>query len=112
MLCVIAEEVDRLQHSPHGGLESVLGQRMEGLKSELCNFQQQMFQQSDGDCTPDLYSSPGIVQEMLERLAFGLSNKSYLTLLTVNIRKEQGYLMVDREYCFAWHIWGGGKLGS
>nr|XP_056701310.1 uncharacterized protein LOC130473748 [Euleptes europaea] len=62
----LEEEVDRLQHSPYGGLESVLGCRMEGLKSELHNLQQQVFQQSDGDCTPDLYSVPGIAQEMLE----------------------------------------------
>lgn len=90
MLLVIAEEVDRLQHTPHGGLEPVLGQSMEGLKSELHNLQQQMFQQSDGDCIPDLYSSPGIVQEMLERLAFGLLNKHNLTLSAVNIREELG----------------------
>ncbi|KAJ6659542.1 hypothetical protein lerEdw1_018777 [Lerista edwardsae] len=60
------KEVDRLQHNPHSGLDSVLGYRMEGLKSELRILRQQMFQQSDGDCPPDLCSSPGIVQDMLE----------------------------------------------
>ncbi|XP_066482054.1 coiled-coil domain-containing protein 159-like isoform X2 [Tiliqua scincoides] len=39
---------------------------MEGLKSELRSLRQQVFQQSDGDCTPDLCSSPGIMQDMLE----------------------------------------------
>ncbi|XP_054837978.1 uncharacterized protein LOC129331442 [Eublepharis macularius] len=62
----LEEEVDRLQHNPCGGLESVLGCTMEGLKSELHNLRHQVFQQSDGDCPPDLYSSPGVVQEMLE----------------------------------------------
>uniref|UniRef100_A0ACB8F4N6 Uncharacterized protein n=1 Tax=Sphaerodactylus townsendi TaxID=933632 RepID=A0ACB8F4N6_9SAUR len=62
----LKEEVNRLQHNPYSGLESVLGHKMEGLRSELRNLQQQMFQQSDGDCIPDLYSVPGIVQEMLE----------------------------------------------
>lgn len=62
----LEKEVDRLQHNPHSGLDSVLGYRMEGLKSELRILRQQMFQQSDGDCPPDLCSSPGIVQDMLE----------------------------------------------
>ncbi|XP_044297981.1 uncharacterized protein LOC123029265 isoform X2 [Varanus komodoensis] len=59
-------EVDRLQHNSHGALESVVGLRMEGLKSELHSFRPHVFQQSDGDCTPDLFSSPGIMQDMLE----------------------------------------------
>ncbi|XP_061488780.1 uncharacterized protein LOC133387622 isoform X2 [Rhineura floridana] len=62
----LEEELDRLQHNPHGGLESVLGCRMEGLKSELLSLRQQVFQQSDGDCTPDPLSSPGVMQDMLE----------------------------------------------
>ncbi|XP_062995784.1 uncharacterized protein LOC134407772 [Elgaria multicarinata webbii] len=62
----LEEEVDRLQHNSRGALESVLGLRMEGLKSELRSLHQQVFQQSDGDCTPDLFSSPGIKQDMLE----------------------------------------------
>ncbi|XP_053103265.1 uncharacterized protein LOC128323702 isoform X3 [Hemicordylus capensis] len=62
----LEEEVDRLQHNPHSGLDSMLGCGMEVLKSELRGLRQQTFQQSDGDCTPDLYSSPGIMQDILE----------------------------------------------
>lgn len=82
----VAEEVDRLQHYPHSGLDSVLGYRMEGLKSELHILRQQMFQKSDGDCPPDLCSSPGILQDMLERSAFGLSKKSCLMFPTVECK--------------------------
>ncbi|XP_025062440.1 protein Spindly-like isoform X5 [Alligator sinensis] len=59
-------EVHRLQNSPHSGLESLLGHRIEGLKSEFHNLQQQMFHQPDGDCTPDVYPSSSILQEMHE----------------------------------------------
>ncbi|XP_025019777.1 uncharacterized protein LOC103063151 isoform X1 [Python bivittatus] len=62
----LEDEMDRLQHNSHGGFESVLGCRMEGLKSELRSLRQQVLQQSDGDCTPDLFSCPGIMQDMLE----------------------------------------------
>ncbi|XP_033008168.1 uncharacterized protein LOC117048455 isoform X1 [Lacerta agilis] len=62
----LEEEVDRLQHSSHSGLDSVLGVRMEGLKTEFRSLRQQVFQQSDGDCTPDPFSNPGIMQDMRE----------------------------------------------
>ncbi|KAH0618677.1 hypothetical protein JD844_018086 [Phrynosoma platyrhinos] len=62
----LEEEIDRLRHSSQGGLESVLGHRMEGLKSEIRSLRQQVFQQSDGDCTPDPFSTTGIMQDMLE----------------------------------------------
>nr|XP_020638964.1 uncharacterized protein LOC110073757 isoform X1 [Pogona vitticeps] len=63
---LLEEEVNRLQQSSQGALEAVLGRRMEGLKSELRSLRQHVFQQSNGDCPPDLFSSPGIMQEMLE----------------------------------------------
>nr|XP_060629379.1 uncharacterized protein LOC132773850 isoform X1 [Anolis sagrei ordinatus] len=59
-------EVDRLRHSSQGGLESVLGHKMEGLKSELRSLRQQVFQQPDGDCTPDPFFTTGIMHDMLE----------------------------------------------
>ncbi|XP_053246964.1 uncharacterized protein LOC128415123 [Podarcis raffonei] len=62
----LEEEVDRLQHNSHGSLDSVLGVRMEGLKTEFRSLRQQVFQQSDGDCTPDPFSNPGIMQDMRE----------------------------------------------
>uniref|UniRef100_A0A8D0DYJ9 Uncharacterized protein n=1 Tax=Salvator merianae TaxID=96440 RepID=A0A8D0DYJ9_SALMN len=62
----LEEEVGRLQHNPQGGLESGPACKMEGLKSELRSLRQQMFLQSDGDCTPDPFSSLGIMQDMLE----------------------------------------------
>ncbi|KAJ7332806.1 hypothetical protein JRQ81_014986 [Phrynocephalus forsythii] len=62
----LEEEVNRLQNGSHGALEAVLGRRMEGLKSELRSLRQHVFQRSDGDGPPDLFSSPGIVQDMLE----------------------------------------------
>ncbi|XP_042318779.1 uncharacterized protein LOC121928323 isoform X2 [Sceloporus undulatus] len=62
----LEEKIDQLRHSSQGGLESVLGHRMEGLKSELRSLRQQVFQQSDGDCTPDPFSTTGIMQDMLE----------------------------------------------
>ncbi|XP_067423872.1 uncharacterized protein [Emydura macquarii macquarii] len=62
----LEEEVNRLQNNPHSGLESLLGRRMEGLKSELRNLRQQVFHQPDGDCTPDLGSSSSVTQEMHE----------------------------------------------
>uniref|UniRef100_A0A8C8SP10 Uncharacterized protein n=1 Tax=Pelusios castaneus TaxID=367368 RepID=A0A8C8SP10_9SAUR len=62
----LEEEVNRLQSSPHSGLESLLGRRMEGLKSELRNLRQQVFHQPDGDCTPNLYPSSSVIQEMHE----------------------------------------------
>ncbi|XP_077190060.1 uncharacterized protein LOC143835771 isoform X2 [Paroedura picta] len=88
----LEEVVDQLQHNPHSGLESVLGHRMEGLKSELRNLRQQMFQQSDGDCTPDLYPSPVIVQEMLE-------SKKILWREYESIRREMEQLKqkLDRQ---------------
>ncbi|XP_006117378.2 uncharacterized protein LOC102453128 isoform X1 [Pelodiscus sinensis] len=63
----LEEEVSQLQNSPHSGLESLLGRRMEGMKSELRNLRQQVFHQPDGDCTPDLYPSTSVMQEMHER---------------------------------------------
>ncbi|KAL8178789.1 UNVERIFIED_CONTAM: hypothetical protein K2H54_056521 [Gekko kuhli] len=88
----LEEEVDRLQQSPHGGLESELGQRKEGLKSEVHSLRQQMFQQSDGDCIPDLYSSPGLVQETLE-------SKKVLWQECESIRREMEQLKkkLDRQ---------------
>uniref|UniRef100_A0A8D0GF39 Uncharacterized protein n=1 Tax=Sphenodon punctatus TaxID=8508 RepID=A0A8D0GF39_SPHPU len=62
----LEEEVDRLQQSPHGGLETLLGRRTEGLKGDLRNLRQQVFHQPDGDCTPDLPPGPSIMQEMQE----------------------------------------------
>ncbi|KAM9129675.1 coiled-coil domain-containing protein 159 isoform 2-T2 [Pangshura tecta] len=62
----LEEEVGRLHNSPQSGLESLLGRRMEGLKSELRNLRQQVFHQPDGDCTPDLYPSSSVMQEVHE----------------------------------------------
>ncbi|XP_005303073.2 golgin subfamily A member 6-like protein 7 isoform X1 [Chrysemys picta bellii] len=62
----LEEEVGRLHNSPQSGLESLLGRRMEGLKSELRNLRQQVFHQPDGDCTPDVYPSSSVMQEVHE----------------------------------------------
>ncbi|XP_032660448.1 uncharacterized protein LOC116838957 isoform X2 [Chelonoidis abingdonii] len=62
----LEEEVGRLHNSPQSGLESLLGRRMEGLKSELRNLRQQVFHQPDGDCTPDLYPRSSVMQEVHE----------------------------------------------
>ncbi|XP_074987986.1 uncharacterized protein LOC125641531 isoform X3 [Caretta caretta] len=62
----LEEEVGRLHNSPQSGLESLLGRRMEGLKSELRNLRQQVFHQPDGDCTPDPYPSSSVMQEVHE----------------------------------------------
>ncbi|XP_013921783.1 PREDICTED: uncharacterized protein LOC106548836 [Thamnophis sirtalis] len=59
-------EMNRLQHNSPGSFESLLGCRMEGLKNELCSLRQHVLHQSDGDCTPDLFSCPGVMQDKLE----------------------------------------------
>ncbi|KAM3840537.1 uncharacterized protein M6D78_006869 isoform 2-T2 [Vipera latastei] len=62
----LVDEMDRLQHNSPGGFESLLGCSMKGMKSEFRGLQQQVLHQSDGDCTPDLFSRPGVMQDMLE----------------------------------------------
>uniref|UniRef100_A0A1W7RG60 Uncharacterized protein n=1 Tax=Agkistrodon contortrix contortrix TaxID=8713 RepID=A0A1W7RG60_AGKCO len=62
----LEDEMDRLQHNSPGGFESLLGCSMKGMKSEFCSVQQQVLHQSDGDCTPDPFSCPGVMQDMLE----------------------------------------------
>ncbi|XP_070601093.1 intermediate filament protein ifp-1-like [Erythrolamprus reginae] len=59
-------EINHLRHNSPGSFESLLGCRMEELKNELCSLRQHVLHQSDGDCTPDLFSCPGVMQDMLE----------------------------------------------
>lgn len=73
---------------------------MEGLKTEFRSLRQQVFQQSDGDCTPDAFSNPGIMQDMRERSAIELSSESNCFMYR-DVRDEWDSMVMDKEQYFS-----------